>query len=129
MSGRAIQARGMSLIEVLLALVLLAALAAMTIGIFRDADAATRQRGPAIDFDDASRLADSVLAEHYAELRKLAVGQTWSAPADATAAIHIEAVRAFCEQCPEGWGRLRVTAGAVTLTRFHRVKYAEEPAR
>ncbi|MCA9272793.1 MAG: prepilin-type N-terminal cleavage/methylation domain-containing protein [Phycisphaerales bacterium] len=112
--------RGLTLIEVLLALVLLAALAAISIGIFRDASAAVKESTLTEAIDQLARYTDLLVREHSETLGKLAVGQSWRSPLDA-AGITAVVTREPCEDCPEGWARLSVSGEGVSVTRFHRV--------
>jgi prepilin-type N-terminal cleavage/methylation domain-containing protein len=119
-ASNTVRTRGLTLIEVLLAVVLLAALAGASVGIFRDAARAAQRHNPTSEFDAATRLVSTLTDEQGEALGKLAVGASWRPPIDSEA-TEIIVTREPCEGCPEGWARLRVTAGEVVLTRFRRV--------
>lgn len=125
MASDQICARGLTLIEVLLALVLLAALAAISVGIFRDASAATDPRSHAENVDETASLADGLIKLHGEALGKLSTGQTWRPPAEENL-TDVEVTREPCEGCPDGWARLSITDGTVILSRFYRVDPREQ---
>lgn len=120
MASNRLRARGLTLIEVLLAVVLLAALAAVSIGIFRDASAATEEVSQTNSTDELARQAHLLVGEHSEPLGKLAVGQSWRPPPEATD-IAVVVTREPCEDCPEGWARLKIAGEAVSLARFHKI--------
>lgn len=112
-----VHARGLTLIEVLLAAVLLAALAGASVGIFRDAAQASQRESRTPEIGTTARLADKILDEHGEALGTLGVGAEWRPPIEAEAAEIVFTLEP-CEGCPEGWARLRIAAGDIVLTRF-----------
>ena len=114
-----VHARGLTLIEVLLAAVLLAALAGASVGIFCDAAKASQRQNKTPEIGAAARLADRILEEHSEALGKLGVGASWRPPIEASDA-EIVFTREPCEGCPEGWARLRIASGDIVLTRFQK---------
>lgn len=127
-SGRAAHRPGLTLIEVLLAVALLAMLTTVSVGILRDAGRARTRDEAASSFDDASRQVGKVLLQHSREIWELVPGQRWSPPAvtDPTDAL-LTFTRMPCEDCPDGWGRLEIEADGLLLSRFHEFKPVEEP--
>lgn len=122
------RARGLTLIEVLLALVLLAALAGVSIGIFRDATTAANQSIHLERIDAVTQLADGLIQEHGETLGKLRTGQIWRPPVDGEF-TEVIVTREPCDDCPEGWARLGISQAGVRLTRFHRVDPREEASQ
>jgi len=122
--------RAFTLIEVLLAVALLALLAGISVGILRDASAAVKVSSTPNEVGDAARLIDTDIQTHTKELYELTVGQSWTpllgAVGDQSA---IRYTRQPCVDCPDGWGRLSVTVNELSLTRFHRFKLEPEVAR
>ena len=128
MSGRTAHRTGLTLIEVLLAVTLLAMLTTVSVGILRDAGRASTRDETASSIDDASRQIGNVLSQHSRAIWELVPGQRWTPPAETDPG---EALLTFtrvpCEDCPDGWGRLEIEAGGLLLTRFHEFKPDEEP--
>ena len=125
--SRRFVSRGLTLIEVLLAVTLLAALTAISVGIIRDAGFASDRLDKAIKIDEAARLIDDIAAVHTNELYGLQPGQSWRPPFELIAGYdHVRFDRVSCDDCPDGFGRFRVTVDAVSLARFHKVQPAAE---
>ena len=128
-SARAAHRQGLTLIEVLLAVALLAILTTVSVGILRDAGRASTRGETANSYDDASRQVGNVLSQHSRAIWELLPGQRWTPPAAETVSdeTQLTLTRVPCEDCPEGWGRLEIEAGGLLLTRFHEFKPVEEP--
>ena len=128
MSGRATHRPGLTLIEVLLAVALLAMLTTVSVGILRDAGRASTRDETASSFDDASRQVGNVLTQHSRAIWELTPGQRWTPPAETDLSqTQLTFTRMPCEDCPDGWGRLEIEAGELLLSRFHEFKAVEEP--
>ncbi len=128
MSGRAAHRPGLTLIEVLLAVALLAMLMTVSVGILRDAGRASTRGETASSFDDAARQVSNVLTQHSRAIWELLPGQRWTPPAETDPSeTLLTFTRVPCEDCPDGWGRLEIDAGGVLLSRFQEFKPVEEP--
>lgn len=119
--------RALTLIEVLLAVVLLAMLTAIATGIIRDAQVAGQRESELPSIDEAAPVIDAALKDHASAIWELREGQAWSPPLDSGTNGEIRLTRIVCEDCPEGMGRLTCKTGGLSLTRFHSFKPEEYP--
>lgn len=127
MASRRFESRGLTLIEVLLAVALLAALAAISVGIIRDARLASNRQNEAFRIDAASWLIDEIADDYARELYELLPSQSWRPPIEfIEEKDRIGFERVPCDDCPDGFGRYIVTADTVSLVRFYKVKPAAE---
>lgn len=127
MSGRYAHRTGLTLIEVLLAVALLAMLTTVSVGILRDAGRASTRDETASNFDEASRQVGDVISQHSHAIWELLPGQRWTPPAETDPSeTLLTFTRMPCEDCPDKWGRLEIDAGGLLLTRFHEFKPVEE---
>jgi len=128
MIGRAAHRPGLTLIEVLLAVALLAMLTTVSVSILRDAGRASTRDETASSFDDVSRQVSNVLSLHSRAIWELTPGQRWTPPAETDPSeTLLTFTRVPCEDCPNGWGRLEIEADGLLLSRFHEFKPIEEP--
>ncbi|RNC81185.1 MAG: prepilin-type N-terminal cleavage/methylation domain-containing protein [Phycisphaera sp.] len=119
--------RGLTLIEVLLAVTLLAMLTTISVGILRDAGNARARDDTPNRFDETTRQVNLILTKHSRTVWELAPGQRWTPPAESLPVdITISFTREPCDDCPEGWGRIEITADEFSLTRFYEFKPVEE---
>lgn len=121
--SKTVPARGLTLIEVLLAVVLLASLAAVSVGIIRDAGLTSSMPDETVTLREASRLADDIISAHTNELYGLQIGQLWRPPVELYADHKdISFERRPCDDCPEGFGRFLVMVDETSRVRFHKIK-------
>ena len=112
--------KGLTLIEVLMAVVLLAFLAGLTADGFRASLRALRPADNAVDITQLRAAIDTMLERHPTLVSDLPIGenQVMTPDTDVSWQEPVLISRRECNDCPSGFSHIEASSAGNTLTRF-----------